>query len=361
MRRAGPLAVLACWALLSVFTPGATARTLIATVDWGYQSFALEAYDESVVWMAPLPRVEGEGGEQRDVAVFVRDAAGVRTLPALTIRSDDVLIRSADLGPGVGRGPALVFARCTDEGEFVGICSVVRAELSGGPARPVRGASAERYHEFAPSVWRERVAFVRAPAEAYSGRYPVPRPLRGIFATSPLTRLAPLPGCCFSDVPIPDRDTDLRGRTLAYSTFDLIERREGGRPVQLSRTKIVVKRFDRHGRGRSCVVAQALSGGGRRGVSLSQPQLGDDGYVYWLAISPGEDSRRSSVQRRPMPTRRCLARGQRERMPLHSAPSGSETHAAALAVAKGRVYYALVNPFGPARIWEASSAEFTRR
>ena len=358
MRRAAPLVAFTCCAVCLVLAPAARAAQLIATVDANVFG-SLTASSGALLWTATSP-VDGRS------RFFVRDAAGIRTLPALTLRAG-MQIRSADLGPG-STGLAVAFARCTDEGEGVGVCSIFRAGLSGGRPMPVPGASSKRYNEFAPAVWKNRVVFVRLPSDAYSGPYPVPRPLRGLFVTSPSLRLARPPACCKNGVLSSGIEgTDLRGRTVAYLATQFTDRDEPGhRGVQRTLTAVVVKRFDRGGHGRSCVVARARSGtnydGGGPGAGLARPRL-DGRYVYWQrTFSPGDYSVRYAIHRRLLPTRRCRPRGREQWQAAVSTPYGYSF--AGLAVDRGRIYHAISEEFArplKTSIYETDASEFMNR
>ena len=357
MRRVAPLIAFVCCAVCFVVAPAADAANLIATVQG--RIWALTAHGGTLLW--PVESLTASRS-----TVFVRDAAGVRQLAALTTPDGEV-IRWADLGPGSTGSLAVAFARCTDEGEDVGVCSIFRAGLSGARPKPVPGASSERYDEFAPAVWKNRVVFVRLPSDAYSGPYPVPRPLRGLFATSPPVRLARPPACCKNGVRSSDIEgTDLRGRTVAYLATQFTDRDEPGhRRVQRTLTTVVVKQFDRGGHGRSCVVARARSGtnygGGGPGAWLARPRL-DGPYVYWQrTFSPGDFTARSAIHRRLLPTRDCRPRGREQWQPAFFSSTGERL--AGLAVDHGRIYYAT----GPGQtsvnssIYETPASEFRNR
>jgi len=313
--------------------PAARADDVIATVDEGYLG-SLSAYGGSLIWTGN----PDEFAAAR--SVFVWDGAGVRTMSALSLPAGYV-IRGADIGPDSRGGLAVVYAGCIDEGEGTGACSLLRVGLGGGRPRRVRGASSNRYDERGPSIWGSKVVFVRAPYEGYTHLYRVPKPLRGVFAAPLGIRLAGLPQCCRGGV----RDswitaTDLRRRVVAYLAWQLTERGS----IQRTVTKLIVKRFDRRGRGRSCVVAHARSGtnygGGGPGAALSAPRL-DGRYVYWLrAFSPGDYTTQQSIRRRLLPTRSCRPRGPEQRKaPLPSPSPG--LGGANFAVDGDRIYYAI--------------------
>jgi hypothetical protein len=80
-----------------------------------------------------------------------------------------------DIGPDRSGRPQLVYTRCTVERTNFGLgnrntgCNLVSLSLDGSGERPVRGANTAA-NEFAPTVWRGRVAFARA---AKGRRHPI--------------------------------------------------------------------------------------------------------------------------------------------------------------------------------------------
>jgi hypothetical protein len=71
-----------------------------------------------------------------------------------------------DIGPDRSGRPALVYTRCTRERDATfrhanSGCDLVVLSLSGGGERRVRAANT-RANEFAPSLWRGRIAFARS-------------------------------------------------------------------------------------------------------------------------------------------------------------------------------------------------------
>jgi hypothetical protein len=63
----------------------------------------------------------------------------------------------ADIGPGPGGSPVIVFTRCASAGH----CRIWRTTVAGGSARAVVGSAGTRGYESAPTVWRGRLAFAR--------------------------------------------------------------------------------------------------------------------------------------------------------------------------------------------------------
>jgi hypothetical protein len=93
----------------------------------------------------------------------IRRSGAIEPLPVAPSRAPfDV-----DIGPDRSGRPRLVYTRCTVETENGGLgnrntgCDLVSLSLAGGGERSVRGANTEA-NEFAPTVWRGRIAFARA-------------------------------------------------------------------------------------------------------------------------------------------------------------------------------------------------------
>ena len=179
------------------------------------------------------------------------------------------------IGRDAGGRTVVAYARCGERG-----CDLFELGVRGGRERKLTRLSTRRRAEQAPSVWNGHYAFVR------SGRG------GGLLKTSPVRRLS-------RSHPV---ETDLRGNRVAY----LIEDRES-RGVTL-----LVKRFDRRGRGRHCVVARA-----NRSLdeTLGSPALSGR-FVYWVSnpvtLAPGLPNQASFVQRRRLPGSRCESRGRPE-------------------------------------------------
>jgi hypothetical protein len=74
----------------------------------------------------------------------------------------------ADIGPDRKGRPQLIYTRCRTERADVSFgrnesegCDLVTYSLAGGGERPVRGANTAAGNEFAPTLWRGRIAFAR--------------------------------------------------------------------------------------------------------------------------------------------------------------------------------------------------------
>jgi hypothetical protein len=63
----------------------------------------------------------------------------------------------ADIGPGPGGSPVIVFTRCAAPGH----CRIWRTTPAGGSARAVTGSAGTSGFESAPTVWGSRLAFAR--------------------------------------------------------------------------------------------------------------------------------------------------------------------------------------------------------
>ncbi len=190
---------------------------------------------------------------------------------------------NADLGPRAGGGLVAVYARCERDG-----CDLFLLDLQSGRERGL-GISSSLQDEVAPSAWNGRYAFSRA------GVGNEPGPSEGLLTALPLRRLAP-------GVPF---ETDLKGRRIAYASARYAR--------DFTLTRIVVKRFDRSGRGRRCVVARARddSGALRSAAKLFSPVLRAD-FVYWLTRRYDPRTNATApvrIHRRRVPSARCRSRG----------------------------------------------------
>jgi hypothetical protein len=160
---------------------------IIATVKgW---LWALTAHDGTLLWAVENPP------DSRST-VFIRDAAGVRKLPALTTRAFED-IRWADLGPDGTGGLAVAFARCTDEGEDSGICSIFRAPGDRRAPTTSPGSFFEALRRVRPSRLEEpgglRASAFRCIQRPLSGTQAAQRALRDVPARSlgQATRMLP--------------------------------------------------------------------------------------------------------------------------------------------------------------------------
>jgi hypothetical protein len=127
----------------------------------------------------------------------------------------------ADVGPDRSGRPQLIYTRCTTErpGEL-GVndndgCDLVVYSLAGaGGERPVRGANTTAGNEFAPTLWRGRIAFAR---QLPGGGRPLVYTRRlGAPRSQPSTRL---PGIRKRTSTRGILELDLSGRNLAQRVF----------------------------------------------------------------------------------------------------------------------------------------------
>jgi hypothetical protein len=324
LSRAGPLVVSLAVALGLVW--GGTARAadrLVASGSIDVQS--LSAYHGLLVW-------GGTDGSGTQSYLVSRGGAGTR----LSVRAPGFgSLGSVDLGAGRHGGTDAVYEACpyvTTADDPAG-CNIYRYGFASHRSAPVSTASSRRYEENSPSTWKGRVAFARSFLNDNEDFVVRGRRL-GLFATSPLTKLAGLRDSAVG--------TDIRGRTLAYGTsrFD-----------RSSLTRVLVKHFDHRARGRSCELARATGA-----VQLSEPQL-DGPYVYWLRGRYDSDAvLRGSIYRRRLPTSRCRSRGPQQLV--------RRTITAPFAVDRGRLFYGTSTYRDNAtkgEIWELQPATFVDR
>src|SRR4051812_47689878 len=157
---------------LAVVTPARAADTLLAEVD---EPTPIRAYADVQVWST------FDGTVYR---LTIRRAGAIATLPvAPSRRPFDV-----DVGPDRAGRPLLVYARCRRDrvdasGAAAGSrgCDIVAYSLVGGSGeRPMRGVNTAAADEFAPSIWRGRIAFARrvrgsSETSIFTRRLDVPR------------------------------------------------------------------------------------------------------------------------------------------------------------------------------------------
>lgn len=143
--------------------------------------------------------------------------AGQDAPKALLGIADDAEPFDADIGPGPGGAPVIVFARCqaTDR------CRLERTTPAGGTETPIPGSAATDGWESAPTVWGGRLAFARRYRTGSERVY-----VRALDAGTRV-RSARLPGVPAKECkeviacrPITDGtvpELELRGTTLAES------------------------------------------------------------------------------------------------------------------------------------------------
>jgi hypothetical protein len=183
----------------------------------------------------------------------------------------------ADIGPGPGGAPVIVFARCqaTDR------CRLARTTPAGGTEMPITGSAATDGWESAPTVWGGRLAFARRYGTGSERVYV--RPLNAGAAVRSV-RLPGVPARECEEVtacrPITDgtvRELELRGTTLAQGVhFGLLS--EGicgeGQVRLVDLTRRTSRRVEH--------VICGLSGATLLGVSLTPTHL------LYARICPGD-------------------------------------------------------------------------
>lgn len=127
--------------------PAARADTTIATLDGPtpVRSFAGTAI---------LSLRDGPDGPYR--LAVVRGNAAPRVLPGVAPSRTPF---DADIGPGPGGAPVIVFRRCP---AAPGRCHLWRTTPTGGGERLIAGAASTGGSESAPTVWGHRLAFARS-------------------------------------------------------------------------------------------------------------------------------------------------------------------------------------------------------
>ena len=141
-----------------------------------------------------------------------RGTAPAQALPGVAPAAEPF---DADIGPGPGGAPVIVFARCRAKDR----CHLAQTTPAGGTETPITGSAATAGWESAPTVWGSRLAFARHYARGSRRVYV--RPLNaGIRVRS--VRLPGVParecdevGACraVTDGTVPE--LELRGTTLA--------------------------------------------------------------------------------------------------------------------------------------------------
>ncbi len=142
-----------------------------------------------------------------------RGTMAPRELPGITgaARAFD-----ADIGPGPGGAPLIVFVRCPATGH----CHLARTTPAGGREIPIPGSAATRGSESAPTIWGNRLAFARRYDVGGSQRVYV-RPLdagRNVRSTAlpgvPARECLEVQPRCRPVVQGTVRELELRGTTL---------------------------------------------------------------------------------------------------------------------------------------------------
>ena len=143
---------------LAALAPSATAQD-VARLD---RAVPIAAHDGWLAWSA-------RGADDR-FRLTLRDPRGAVTTPAIPSRS---ISFDVDLGPGP-RGVVAAYSRCREEVPSSGGgqlpadydegrgCDAFLLELGTGAERRLRGVSTPTADETWPTVWRDRVAFVRS-------------------------------------------------------------------------------------------------------------------------------------------------------------------------------------------------------
>jgi hypothetical protein len=186
----------------------------------------------------------------------------------------------ADIGPGPGGSPVIVFARCNGHG----VCRLMRTTLAGNEEIAIGGSAGVNGFEHAPAVWDDRVAFARRFANGTEQVYV--RPLQASKPTRSVRLPAiPRPRCeavkrsrCGSVVFLPTVvELSMRGSMLA-ETVDL-----GVIEEELcDRTEIrLIDLATRRGRQVTYSLC-GLSGSTLLGASLTAS------HILWARTCPGD-------------------------------------------------------------------------
>jgi hypothetical protein len=235
-----------------------------------------------------------------------------------------------DLGPGRQGGTEAAYEGChdvTSMGEGSSECDIYRYGFQSHQTSRVPGASARRYEETSPSVWRGRIAFVRSRLNGEG--LPVSMgPQLGVFATPPLVGLAHVAPPAHTRTNVGVLEADLRGHTLAYLTFQYRRSRDG--------LRLLVKGANRRAQGRACEVAHGTGG------TLDSPEVDGD-YVYWRR-SGFTSTDTWTIHRRRLPGANCRSRGPEQVLPRTFRPTYQPSQSAvpfSFAVDQGHLYYSV--------------------
>lgn len=236
-------------------------------------------------WLAWSAR--GADGRFR---LTLRDPEGVVSTPSVPGRSTTF---DVDLGPGPD-GVMASYSRCAEEvpapGSFLPAdydegsgCDIYLLDLASGQERKLAGASTDQADETWPTVWRDRVAFVRSYDKKPTLPYLYVRPLAGgasVRQPGGKRQVCSTAGgrrsCTDRRVSRPYA-LDLYGRRLAFGwTY-------AGRSEGLD-TEV---RLDTVGGGHTRIADQA--GGGLTGRALSWPAF-EEGRVLFSSACYGDVS-----------------------------------------------------------------------
>lgn len=212
----------------------------------------------------------------------LRDPSGAVTTPAIAGRATSF---DVDLGPGAGGGLVATYSRCRVEVQTAGSyipadydegrgCDAYLLEITTGAERRLGGVSTANADETWPSVWRDKVAFVRSYDSKPTLPYIYARPLAGGRserlpggARKVCTRTGRRVSCTDERVSRPYA-LDLYGKRLAFGwTY-------AGRSEGLD-TEV---RLDTLGGGHTRIAYQR--GGGLTGRALGWPAF-ESGRVYF--------------------------------------------------------------------------------
>lgn len=237
----------------------------------------------------------------------LRDPNGAVTMPAIAGRTTSF---DVDLGPGSGGGLVATYSRCRVEVQTAGSyipadydegrgCDSYLLEIATGVERRLGGVSTADADETWPTVWRDKVAFVRSYDSKPTLPYIYARPLAGGRserlpggARQVCTRTGRSVSCTDERVSRPYA-LDLYGRRLAFGwTY-------AGRSEGLD-TEI---RLDTLGGGHARIAYQR--GGGLTGRALGWPAF-ESGRVYFSEACYADTSgciRQPELQRYRITTR----------------------------------------------------------
>jgi hypothetical protein len=152
-----PLFLLAPLAItLAVCSPASATDTVVAELE---RPSTIRSYGGSQVFSA------FDGSAYR---LSIRREGAIEQLPV----APSQVPFDVDIGPGRNGRPQLIYTRCrTERTEDRGHtafgtngnqgCDLVTYSLAGGGERPVQGANTAAGNEFAPTLWKGRIAFAR--------------------------------------------------------------------------------------------------------------------------------------------------------------------------------------------------------
>jgi hypothetical protein len=137
-------------AALIVLGAAATAAKADTTITEVQRATPLAGYGDTLVWSS----YDAASDSYRLTALV----AGTMVVPPVAPRPAPF---DADVGPGPGGRPLVVYSRCERERPASG-CRLFSLSLPGGDERPLPAGGGGRPSD--PAIWRDRLAWVRRPA-----------------------------------------------------------------------------------------------------------------------------------------------------------------------------------------------------